>query len=276
MSGIVINARRALSQRAFAATGSDGAVIRRTMKPLAVATLLGLVSAAAVAADPAVNQTNLKFTGLGGEVAGESAWSGVASLTSPIGQEWGLQIEGGVGGAESDTMVGAALHLFSRDPDSYLVGLFAAHTTESDLDIDVTKVGAEAEIYLQQITVLAKAGYQFSEDVSDTAFASVDVRWYATDNFTITAGSDVTRHNTIGRLEIEYQPDIANMPGLALNVRGAIGDNDYDSVMAGVTYYFGTDASLKDRHRKQDPDSALFSLFQSVQAERDALVANPS
>jgi hypothetical protein len=43
--------------------------------------------------------------------------------------------------------------------------------------------------------------------------------------------------------------------------------------MAGMTYYFGTDAGLKDRHRKQDPDSALFGLFQSVEAEREALAA---
>ena len=56
------------------------------------------------------------------------------------------------------------------------------------------------------------------------------------------------------------------MPGLAL--RGDIyqGDNSFDSVMGGITYYFGTDASLKDRHRKQDPDSALFDLFQSIEA----------
>ena len=37
------------------------------------------------------------------------------------------------------------------------------------------------------------------------------------------------------------------------------------------TYYFGSNASLKDRHRRQDPDSALFSLFQSVQQEQHRL-----
>ena len=43
--------------------------------------------------------------------------------------------------------------------------------------------------------------------------------------------------------------------------------------MGGLTYYFGSPASLKDRHRKQDPDSALFGLFQAVQAEQEKLCA---
>lgn len=245
--------------------------VRRALKPLTIATLFGLGTAAGVAADPAVNQSNLKFTGLGGQVSGDSAWTAVAALTSPIGQDWGLQIEGGGAGANSDTQVGAAVHLFSRDPDSHLIGIFAAHSSESDFKIDVTKIGAEAEVYLNQVTVLAKAGYQFSQDIGDTAFASLDVRWYATDNLSLGAGGDFQRKNTIGRLQAEYMPGFSGLPGLAFNVRGAIGDDDYDSVMAGITYYFGTDASLKDRHRKQDPDSVLFGLFQTVEAEREKL-----
>jgi hypothetical protein len=43
--------------------------------------------------------------------------------------------------------------------------------------------------------------------------------------------------------------------------------------MGGLTYYFGVPASLQDRHRKYDPDSALFGLFQSVQQEQAALCA---
>jgi hypothetical protein len=244
---------------------------RRSLKPLTIATLFGLGTAAGVAADPAVNQSNLKFTGLGGQVSGDQSWTGVVALTSPIGQEWGLQLEGGVSDVNSDTQVGAAAHLFTRDPDSHLLGVFVAHTSENDFNLDATRIGAEAEIYLQQVTVLAKAGYQFSEDIGDTAFANLDVRWYATDNLALTAGGDFANKNTVGRLEAEYMPGFAGMPGLAFNVRGAVGNDDYDSVMAGMTYYFGTDAGLKDRHRKQDPDSALFGLFQTVESEREKL-----
>jgi hypothetical protein len=41
--------------------------------------------------------------------------------------------------------------------------------------------------------------------------------------------------------------------------------------MGGITWYFGSDASLKDRHRRQDPDSALFNLFQTVESVRAGL-----
>ncbi|MEQ1752582.1 MAG: hypothetical protein ABL973_00450 [Micropepsaceae bacterium] len=247
--------------------------VRLSIKPLTVATIFGLGTAAGVAADPAVNQTNLKITGLGGQVSGDGAWSGVAAVTLPVGQQWGIQGEFGGSGVDGDTSVGAAAHIFTRDPDSYLAGAFVAHVSEDQANLSATRIGAEAEIYLQQVTLLAKAGYQFSDNFEDTAFANVDVRWYATDNFAITAGGDFEKNVTVGRLQAEYMPGFAALPGLAFNIRGAISDEDYDSVMGGITYYFGTDAGLKDRHRRQDPDSALFGLFQTVEAERDALTA---
>ena len=52
-----------------------------------------------------------------------------------------------------------------------------------------------------------------------------------------------------------------------------MGDDDYDSIMGGITYYFGADASLKDRHRRQDPGSALLGLLTSVQQEQEKLCA---
>jgi hypothetical protein len=61
------------------------------------------------------------------------------------------------------------------------------------------------------------------------------------------------------------------LPGLAFRIDGAFGEDDYHSIMGGITYYFGADASLKDRHRKQDPDSALFGVFNSVEQERRRL-----
>ena len=52
---------------------------------------------------------------------------------------------------------------------------------------------------------------------------------------------------------------------------GVWGEDDYQSVMGGLTYYFGPAVSLKDRHRRYDPDSALFGLFQTVRQEQARL-----
>ena len=90
-------------------------------------------------------------------------------------------------------------------------------------------------------------------------------------NFAITAGGNFQQDVTQGRLEAEFMPGLSALPGLAFNVQGVIGNDDYNSVMGGITYYFGSNASLKDRHRKQDPDSALLNLFNNVEQERSRL-----
>jgi len=127
---------------------------------------------------------------------------------------------------------------------------------------------------MQQVSILAKAGYQFSDQLGDRAFGAIDLRWYATDNFAITAGGSFEQDNqNTGHLSAEFMPGLSALPGLAFNVQGTVGDDDYHSIMGGLTYYFGSNASLKDRQRKQDPDAALFELFQSVQAERARLQA---
>lgn len=254
--------------------GLSLAPLRRAWKPITLATLFGIGAVStASAAGPAVSEPNLKVTAQGGQTSDESAWIGSAAVTLPVGQSYGLQFEGGASGVDGDTTVGAAAHLFRRDPDSYLVGVFAAHAAEDDFNLEATRIGAEAELYMSQLTVLLKAGYQFSNDIQDSAFGIVDLRWYASDNFAINAGGDFLEDSSVGRLEVEYMPGLGSLPGLAFNLKGAIGDDDYDSILGGITYYFGSDASLKDRHRKQDPDSALFGLFTTVEQERAKLEA---
>lgn len=258
--------------------------LRRLWKPVTIAALFGFGLAGTAAADgsnggraPAVSETNLKIVGQGGVVDDDSAWVAGGLLTLPLGERFGLQVEGGAAGIDDDTIWGGAAHLFTRDPDRYLLGLFAAYGKEDEFDLDATRIGAEAELYLNQISILAQAGYQFSDGFNgnggDTAFGSIDLRWYATDNLAFTAGGNFQEEVSQARLQAEFMPGFSALPGLAFNVTGVIGDDDYDSVLGGITYYFGSNASLKDRHRRQDPDSALFNLFQSVQQERAKLDA---
>jgi hypothetical protein len=246
---------------------------RRYWKPMAIATLFGFGANAAAASDPAVSQTNLKITGSGGNVDDEGAWFANGIFTTPLGHSFGLQLEAGGGGIDGNAVYGASGHLFTRDPESYLLGLFAAYAAESEFDIDATRVGAEAEIYVNQVSLLVAAGYQFSSDINETAFGDVEVRWYVTNNFVLSGGGSFEEEASVGRVGVEWQPGFSALPGLAFHVDGAFGDNDFDSIMGGITYYFGANASLKDRHRRQDPDSALFSLFQSVQQEQAKLCA---
>jgi hypothetical protein len=247
--------------------------IRRYWKPIAVATMFGFGAHTAAAEGPAVSQTNLKVTGQLGSADSESAWVAGGALTAPLGDSWGLQLEAGTAGVNDDSLFGTAAHIFTRDPDSYLLGLFAAYASENDFDLDATRLGGEAEIYLSQVTLIAKAGYQFSDTLGDGGFGDIELRWYLSDNFALSGGANFDENNSTTRLGAEWQPGFSALPGLAFRVDGVFGEDDYDSILGGLTYYFGTDASLKDRHRRQDPDTALFSLFQNVQQERDKLCA---
>jgi len=89
----------------------------------------------------------------------------------------------------------------------------------------------------------------------------------AAPEFDFRSGGGFDEDNSFGRLGAEWQLVFSALPGLAFRVDGVFG------ILGGITYYFGADASLKDRHRRQDPDSALFSLFQTVQQEQAKLCA---
>jgi hypothetical protein len=262
----------AVDQRSVAGWGIRAIkAVRRYWKPVAVAALFGFGATAATAKDPAVSQANLKVTGTGGATNDEGTWFVNGIFTAPLGHSWGLQLEGAATGADGGTTVGGAGHLFMRDPESYLVGLFAAYASESEFDLDAGRIGAEAEIYLDQVSILVAAGYQFSDDVEETAFGDIELKWYITDNFALAGGGNFDEQNSVARLSAEWQPGFSALPGLAFRVDGAVGDDDYDSIMGGITYYFGANASLKDRHRRQDPESAMIGLLHSVQQEQQRL-----
>ena len=237
------------------------------LAPAALAAVL-CVAAPATADGPAVSATNLKVTATGGSVMDEGAWSGVAALTAPLSPSWGFQGEVGASGFDGDSAWGLAAHVFKRDPESYLVGAFAAYAHEDDFGFEATRIGGEVEFYLDQVTLLFHGGYQFADLIDDSAFGGAEVRWYTSDNFALGVGGTFNDESALGRAHAEWLLGGSALPGLALRVEGAVGDDDFDSIMGGLTYYFGPDASLKDRHRKQDPDSALFHLFQSIEQER--------
>lgn len=247
--------------------------VKRYWKPITVAALFGFGATAARADDPAVAEPNLKVTGSFGEVIDDYTWQVQGQFTAPIGQSLGIAIEGGGGAVDGHDYFGAAGHLFMRNPDSYLIGVFGGYTESSDFGIDATRVGAEGEYYFDALTISATAGYQFSSAIGDGAFGSIDIRWYVTNNFYLSGGGMIDDDRAYGKAGAEWQPGFAALPGLAFNVNGVWGEDDYHSIMGGLTYYFGVPASLKDRHRKYDPDSALFGLFQSVQQEQARLCA---
>jgi hypothetical protein len=237
------------------------------MATAAFVAAVGVVSSAH-AGDPAVSALNFKVTAEGGVIEDEDAWLGIASVTAPMGHAWGLQGEVGAIGVNGDTAYGLAGHVFTRDPSRYLVGAFGAYGHADTLDIDIGRIGIEGEYYLEHLTFIANAGYQFGDGfIDDTGFGEVGVSWYANADFALSGGVAFVEDLAMVRAGAEWLVGGgSDLPGLALRGDLNFGDNDFDSALLGITYYFGPDASLKDRHRKQDPESALLDLLNAVEA----------
>lgn len=238
------------------------------MRPgLAAAVAAVCVVSPALARDPAVSSVNLKVTAQAGPVQEEGSWLGIVALTAPISNEWGVQGEAGAFGFDGDPAYGLAGHVFTRDPAQYLVGAFGAFAHTDDADLDAGRIGVEGEYYLEHLTFIANTGYQFGDNnVNETWFGEARVSWYATDDFALSGGVAFDDERAITEFGAEWLVGGGSaLPGLALRGDVLIADDGIDSTLLGIVYYFGPDASLKDRHRKQDPESALFDLLQAVQ-----------
>jgi hypothetical protein len=234
---------------------------------LAAVLALAAVSPA-FAGDPAVSKLNVKATVQGGHVEEEDAWLGLVQLTAPIAHAWGVQGEAGLFSLDGEEAYGLAAHAFTRDPAQYLLGGFAAWAHADGLDVDVGRIGIEGEYYLEKITLSANTGYQFGDGfIDDTWFGEVQASWYLDPDFALTGGVGFNDETAITHIAAEWLVGSgSSLPGLALRGDIYMGDNSYDAVMGGITYYFGPDATLMDRHRKQDPDSALVDLLNAVEA----------
>lgn len=181
-------------------------------------------------------------------------FQGVASLSMPLGCMFGAQIDVGAGDLDGDGYAGVQGHLFMRDPDSYLIGV-TAHYVSLDGE-DLFRIGPEAELYLDNITISAVAAFEdFDGNFDDSFVGGIEAKFYATENFAIAAGYRHFLDTDAAALNIEYQPE--TFPA-SFFMDGMVGSDDYASIMGGIRFYFGgDDKSLIRRHREDDP----FSLF---------------
>ena len=215
---------------------------------------------------PAVSGFNTKFSGEGGIYDDEGAGLFQGSLTTPLGYAFGFQADGVVGTIDDETLGGGALHLFTRDPSSYLLGIYASyHSWDS---IDIARVAAEGELYWGRVTLSGIAGWE-SIDVPETRnglrvltqdedrfFTELDVAYYPKDDLRLSAGYHYENGQSLGAAEFEYMPRWTGVP-MSFFATGRFGDDDVTRVTGGLKIYFGADPdkSLIRRHREDDPQT---------------------
>lgn len=217
---------------------------------------------------PAVSGPNGKIEfALGGITDPEAAlFRAGASFSMPLGNLFGIQADVGFDNTDGDWATGGALHLFMRDPSSYLLGV-AAGVVVAD-GVTLSAIGPEAELYLDRMSLEAWVGwanvdYDIDAFDDDGFFAFGDIAYYITDDWRISAGASTILGEGSLNLATEYQfADI----GFPLSATGEVrAYEDRWSAKIGLKGYFGDEGkSLIDRHRQDDPRNRVLDLFSAA------------
>lgn len=207
----------------------------------------------------AVSGVNGKIEALGGysennDKGGDALVSGLGSLSVPLGCDFGFQGDVGIIDELDKTTYGGAAHFFTRDPDSYLLGVTGGYFDAGGEDI--WAVGPEAELYLGNVSLEAWGGYVDLDSHSD-GFIIADAAFYPTEDLRLSVGGTIIGNQEFVRAGGEYQ--FANALSFSLGTK--FGEDDYFNVTGGLTFYFGgEDKSLIRRHREDDPRNRIIDL----------------
>ncbi|MEH6725641.1 MAG: hypothetical protein V7703_05730 [Hyphomicrobiales bacterium] len=233
---------------------------------------------------PAVSGVNGKISLEGGALDAEGFAALKGSVSLPLGQQFGLQLDGSVGVLDEEFVGGGGGHLFWRDPSMALLGIYGSYTTIEALDGDIARLGVEGEYYWNQFTLKGVIGAEFIDidapvDYDETnLFAFSDLSYYASDNLELAVGHRYTGEKHALALGVEYQlSQQVFASGVSLFAEGRIGEDDYKGAWAGVRMYLGDDKSLIRRHREDDPtDWEEDNLLGIVNAAGSGCVPNAS
>lgn len=215
---------------------------------------------------PAVSELNGKFDFEGGSINGNADFVFRGTVTAPIGDRLGFQVDAELGRFIGSTRAGAGAHLFLRDPEKYLLGVYASrHTWE---DINISRLAVEGEIYWDDISFSGLAGYEWL-DVPSTKgglavlnkdevspFVILDFSRYLKDNTKVTIGYNYEAKQSFATVGFETLLQNAKIPtSLYANARSDLKGNN--NIRAGVKLHLGGDPSktLIRRHREDDPQA---------------------
>lgn len=252
---------------------------------------------------PAVDGVNGKVEAFGGwaDYRGlgrtNATAGGLGSLSFPLGESFGAQIDAIAASHRGSFIGGGGGHLFWRDPSIGLLGAYGTIVHNERLHDTRFRIGGEASAYLGPFTLSGVAGY---EEGSATAFSPVafapgavafdylprrgrffdmfDASYYLTDDLRLSVGHRYIGGRHAAAVGGEMQIWSFGAAAVSAFVEGRIGESDYKAGWGGVRVYFGQSGkSLIRRHREDDPPNWLKDDMFSAQngRRRGVFVAPP-
>lgn len=205
------------------------------------------------------------------------------SVSLPVGSRFGLQIDAGAMHSQVDGQSGfedfgidgqgIGGHLFWRDPEVGLLGVYGQHTVydfsnEPADQVKNSRLGVEGEAYLGDFTLKGFIGrdsldWNSAKNEEHFLAAQGEIDFYINDDLMIFAGVEHAFEETKALAGFEALLDTGSVSS-SVFAEAALGD-DERSITAGLRVYFGPKAkSLKARHREDDPVSDLFNNLSSI------------
>lgn len=216
---------------------------------------LNLVDPAPLATQkPAVDGVNFKLSAVTGVIGGYSNHMFIASVATPMPffPSFGIQLDLGVGEYRHDyTSAAAGLHLFYRNPDTGMLGVYGDWGYVDNEHGG--RVGVEGAIYNGRWSLDALAGVRFGQHYETEFFDEVDLSYYFTDNFRGSVGHRLISRGHVANVGFEYMPD--NIAGWSVFGEAEAGEDNYSGAWVGLRYSFGNSSAstLIERDRTADP-----------------------
>jgi len=203
---------------------------------------------------PAVDGINFKLSAITGAIGGYANHMFIASVAVPMPfmPSMGVQLDLGAGMYREDyTSSAAGLHIFYRDPDRGLFGIYGDWGYVNPEHGG--RVGVEAAMYSGRWSIDALAGVQFGQHFETRFIDEVDLTYYFTDNFKGSVGHRLISRGHVANVAFEYMPDTA--AGWSIFGEAETGEDEYHGFWLGMRYSFGQSAAntLIERDRTADP-----------------------
>jgi hypothetical protein len=141
---------------------------------------------------PAVDGPNGKIEGFGGSFADKTIYGAKGAFSVPLGNQFGLQIDGAAGSFDDRGFGSIGGHLFWRNPAQGLIGIYANHTHWDRFGgVHVTQVAGEGELYVGRWSLQGIAGVEFGNRASQVTTTSTTDVTLVTTTTTLTESYDV-------------------------------------------------------------------------------------
>lgn len=239
----------------FFADIKDSAVFSAIAAAFSIGSV-GMAHADSASELKAVSGVNGEIAIAGGDRDGAETFLTEGAITFPLGDIFGVRIDGTAGVSNNSFIGGSAGHLFWRDPSIGLLGIAGGYSTVKPKKANNGSQGTgvfvgEGEWYLDDVTFSGLAGFQFANKKGKDGFVGgLDVEWYPTQDFLLKVGFETNPENkTLGRVGFEYRPGFEVIPGLTFFAEGAIGEHNYNRIYGGIRIFFGPSETLKKRYR---------------------------